>query len=183
MEIELTLHQDLTGAGPEKGTGTGTGKHSNGGNARDLLSLTGVISTLQGAESPDGFSVSPDAGQCYGRGANPPGSMPGLFQGFRLTARTATTPPGPAPGLSPGCPERTRKHTLVIGMGVLYNGEITPVVTGNPLPAPADTDAEEGEKDPVFPPCGRPERIADRLTKKIARLDRRLTLFEERRRS
>jgi hypothetical protein len=44
-------------------------------------------------------------------------------------------------------------------------------------------DPPEGHGDLIFSLYERQERIADRLNKKIARLDRRLTKIEERRRT
>jgi hypothetical protein len=82
-------------------------------------------------------------------------------------------------------PQKSVRNREVIGLGVLYNGPMN----AGPIP---DTTHCAGKNEPEDPPEGygdlifslyeRQERIADRLNKKIQRLDRRLTKFEERRR-
>jgi len=71
----------------------------------------------------------------------------------------------------------------IIGLGVLYNG---PMNAGK-IPDTAHSagkyvpeDPPEGHGDLIFSLYERQERIADRLNKKIARLDRRLTKIEKR---
>ncbi|OPY37860.1 MAG: hypothetical protein A4E35_01028 [Methanoregula sp. PtaU1.Bin051] len=80
--------------------------------------------------------------------------------------------------------QRSVRNREVIGLGVLYNGPMNagtiPDTTHCAGKKEAD-DPPEGYGDLIFSLYERQERIADRLNKKIARLDRRLTKFEERR--
>jgi hypothetical protein len=79
--------------------------------------------------------------------------------------------------------ETSRKDREFIGLGVLYNGPMNagtlPDISHNIGKDSAD-DPLPGCGDRIFDCFGRQERIADRLNKKIARLDRRLTKMEER---
>jgi len=79
-----------------------------------------------------------------------------------------------------------RENREIIGLGVLYNG---PMNAGR-IPDTSHCTGIDSAEDPpescadrIFSCYERQERIADRLNKKIARLDRRLTKFEERRRT
>jgi hypothetical protein len=74
----------------------------------------------------------------------------------------------------------------IIGVGVLYNGTTNPAKIPDSANAPGTDSSSyppESAGDLIFYLYERQERIADRLNKKIERLDRRLTKFEERRRS
>jgi hypothetical protein len=72
----------------------------------------------------------------------------------------------------------------IISLGVLYNGPMNagkiPDTTGYSGNESA-SDNPESPGDLIFSLYERQERIADRLNKKIQRLDRRLTKFEEQR--
>jgi hypothetical protein len=79
-----------------------------------------------------------------------------------------------------------RKNREIIGLGVMYNG---PMNAGT-LPDTSHCTGKDSAEDPqercgdrIFDCFERQERIADRLNKKIARLDRRLTKIEGRRRT
>ena len=74
----------------------------------------------------------------------------------------------------------------IIGLGVLYNGPMNAGKipdTGHSAGKYVPEDPPESAGDLIFCLYERQERIADRLNKKIARLDRRLTKIEERGRS
>jgi len=74
----------------------------------------------------------------------------------------------------------------IIGCGVLANGTTNPAMIPDNTNSPGTdscSDHSESAGDLIFYLYERQERIADRLNKKIERLDRRLTKFEERRRS
>ncbi|MDO9034156.1 MAG: hypothetical protein Q7U51_03010 [Methanoregula sp.] len=126
-----------------------------------------------------------------GTGTSRPASQAGFlecFSGFSCSlafgqiSGTTKNPAAFAPELHRPSLKKSQM-TLVIGMGVLYNGEITPVVNRNYTTAPADPDAEEKAEDLIISLYGPQVQIAERVTKKIERLDRRLTVFEEQRRS
>jgi hypothetical protein len=79
-----------------------------------------------------------------------------------------------------------RKNREIIGLGVLYNGPMNDgriPDTGHSAGKYVPEDPPEGHGDLIFSLYEQQERIADRLNKKIARLDRRLTKIEERRRT
>ena len=86
----------------------------------------------------------------------------------------------------PGTFQTGKTKREIIGLGVLYNGKINagkiPDITGCP-DAGAVSDPPKISGDLIFYFYERQERIADRLNKKIERLDRRLTTIEERGRS
>jgi len=78
-----------------------------------------------------------------------------------------------------------RKNREIIGLGVLYNGPMNAgriPDTSHCTGIDSAEDPQESCADRIFSCYERQERIADRLNKKIARLDRRLTTIEERRR-
>ena len=86
----------------------------------------------------------------------------------------------------PGTFQTGKTKREIIGLGVLYNGPMnagkipdTSHCTGID---PAE-DPQESCADRIFSCYERQERVADRLNKKISRLDRRLTIIEERRRT
>jgi hypothetical protein len=71
----------------------------------------------------------------------------------------------------------------IIGLGVLYNGMTNPAIIPDNTNSPGTdscSDRSESAGDLIFYLYERQERIADRLNKKIERLDRRLTTIEER---
>jgi hypothetical protein len=79
-----------------------------------------------------------------------------------------------------------RKNREIIGLGVLYNGPMNAgriPDTGQSAGKYVPEDPPEGHGDLIFSLYERQERIADRLNKKIARLDRRLIKIERRGRS
>jgi polyhydroxyalkanoate synthesis regulator phasin len=186
MEIEQTNHQDVaepgqitsgvTGTGQKNETETGIKEHQTGENNGEFSSLTGFDRILQGPEDPDGFSCSMAFGQTAGTAQNP--------AAFMREISTASL-------------KKSRKNKLVIGMGVLYNGEIKPVVNKNHTTAPAFQDVEEksedvGEmsedveeklEDLIISLYEQQDRMVERATKKIDRLNSRLTALEEQRRS
>jgi hypothetical protein len=74
----------------------------------------------------------------------------------------------------------------IIGLGVLYNRTTNPAKIPDNANSPGTdscSDPPESAGDLIFNLYERQERLADRLNKKIARLDRRLTKIEERGRS
>ena len=79
-----------------------------------------------------------------------------------------------------------RRNRVIIGLGVLFNG---PMNAGR-IPDTSHCTGIDSAEDPqercgdrIFDCFERQELVADRLNKKIARLDRRLTKIEERRRT
>jgi len=77
-----------------------------------------------------------------------------------------------------------RKNREIIGLGVLYNGPMNAGKipdTSHCIGKDSAEDPQERCGDRIFDCFERQERIADRLNKKIERLDRRLAKFEERR--
>jgi len=79
-----------------------------------------------------------------------------------------------------------RRNRVIIGLGVLFNGPMnagTLPDTSHSTGIDTADDPQESCADRIFSCYERQERVADRLNKKIARLDRRLTKFEERRRA
>jgi len=99
--------------------------------------------------------------------------------------------------LSTASLKKSRKNKLVIGMGVLYNGEIKPAVNRSHTTAPVVQDKEDksenveemsedvGEKleDLIISLYEQQDRMVERATKKIDRLKSQLTALEEWRRS
>ena len=86
-------------------------------------------------------------------------------------------------GKTEGKSPHVTHERVVIGLGVLYNGKILPQFRA-PVHGPVATrEVEESTGDLVFSLFDRDDRIRDRLEKKIARLDRRITKLEDRRRS
>ena len=179
MEIEQTNHQDVAepdqmasgvaGTGQKNATETGIDEHETGETNGEFSSLTGFYRILQGPEDPDGFSCAMAFGQ---------------------TAGTAQDPAAFTRKISPASLKKNRKNKLVIGMGILYNGEIKPVVYKNHTTAPAIQDMEEkledfGEKseDLIISLYEQQDRMVERATKKIDRLKSQLTALEEQRRS
>lgn len=162
MEIESINHQDVAGIGQKNAAETGINKHRTGENIGEFSSLMGFDRILQGPGDPDGFSCSLAFGQIAG---------------------TTKNPAAFAPELCPASLKKCRKNTLVIGMGVLYNGEISPVNNRNNKTTPSDPEAEEKVEDLIISLIEQQDRIGERVTKKIDRLDHRLTVIEERRRS
>ncbi len=76
-------------------------------------------------------------------------------------------------------------HTrVVIGLGILYNGNI-PQRTMQEAARDPGTSPEVAEcnGDPIFSLSGREDRIRDRIQQKIDRLDQRITKHKDRRRS
>ncbi|WAC05759.1 MAG: hypothetical protein OS112_03790 [Methanoregula sp.] len=77
-----------------------------------------------------------------------------------------------------------RNNREIIGLGVLYNGPMhagTLPDTSHCTGKDSSENRQERCGNRIFSCYERQERIADRLNKKIARLDHRLTKFEERR--
>jgi len=86
----------------------------------------------------------------------------------------------------PGTFQTGKTKREIIGLGVLYNGPMNAGKipdTGHSAGKYVPEDPPESAGDLIFCLYERQERIADRLNKKIARLDRRLTKIEERGRS
>jgi hypothetical protein len=203
----------FTGSGPVTGTIT-TPSVSHPVLRPEAGPVTGAITNLSGSHPV----LCPEAGPVTGTKTNPSKSHPVLCPeaGLITGAKTNSTGSHPVPG--PVSLKKTRKNMLVIGMGILYNGEIKAGVNKNSTPAPQDLyvedeyavdpyaedlgedleedpdaedpytvdpeedpDAEDPEKDLIFLLPGQKERIADRVTKKIYRLERRQNVFDERR--
>lgn len=182
MEIEQTKHQDVAepdqmasgvaGTGQKNATEMGIDEHET----REFSSLTGFDSILQEPENPDGFSCAMAFGQIAGTTQNP--------AVFTRELSTASL-------------KKSRKNKLVIGMGVLYNGEIKPSVNRSHTIAPGIQDKEDksenveemsenvGEKleDLIISLYEQQDRMVERATKKIDRLKSQLTALEEWRRS
>ena len=86
----------------------------------------------------------------------------------------------------PGTFQTGKTKRVIIGLGVLYNGTTNAgriPDTGKSAGKYVPEDPPEGHGDLIFSLYERQERIADRLNKKIERLDHRLTKIEERGRS
>ena len=86
----------------------------------------------------------------------------------------------------PGTFQTGKTKREIIGLGVLYNGMTNPAIIPDNTNSPGTdscSDPPESAGDLIFYLYERQERIADRLNKKIERLDRRLTTIEERGRS
>ncbi|MDO9036311.1 MAG: hypothetical protein Q7U51_14065 [Methanoregula sp.] len=166
MEIESTNYQCVAGTGQKNATGIN--KHQTGENREEFFSLTGFDSILKAPENPYGFSCSLAIGQIAGTTLKPAAFTQEIYRASL----------------------KKSQKTLVIGMGVLYNGEIRPVVNRNYTTAPAIQDAEEksedvGEKseDLIISLYEKQDRMVERATKKIDRLNSRLTALKEHRRS
>ena len=85
-----------------------------------------------------------------------------------------------------GTHQNGRRNREIIGLGVLFNGPMNAgriPDTGHSAGKYVPEDPPEGHGDLIFSLYERQERIADRLNKKIERLDHRLTKIEERGRS
>jgi hypothetical protein len=79
-----------------------------------------------------------------------------------------------------------KRNREIIGLGVLYNGTTNPAKipdNANSRGTDSCSDPPESAGDLIFCLYEQQERVADRLNRKIARLDRRLTKIEERGRS
>ena len=167
MEIESTNHQDVAepdqmasgvaGTGQKNETETGIDEHET----REFSLLTGFECILHEPENPDGFSCSLAIGQIAGTTLNP----------AALTRE-----------LSPASLKKSRKNKLVIGMGVLYNGEIKPAVNRSYTTAPVVQDVEEKLEDLFISLYEQQDRMLERATKKIDRLNSQLTALEKQRR-
>jgi len=80
----------------------------------------------------------------------------------------------------------SKRNRVIIGLGVLFNGPMNAgriPDTSHSTGIDSAEDPQESCADRIFSCYERQERIADRLNKKIARLGRRLTTIEERRRT
>lgn len=108
----------------------------------------------------------------------------GIASGTAGTGQENGNTTGISPDLSGNNSPHTRgRHREVIGLGVLYNGAMNPGRLSDTSHCTGKESAEDpqgGCGDCLFEVYERQERIADRLNKKIARLDRRLTTMEER---
>ena len=164
MEIELTNHQDVADPDQMASGVAGTGheyQNKNGitgkseGNSSQRISKNSVeFFSSSGSLRPSQTSKSSD--EFF--------SSSGFF----------------------GTPQNGRRNREIIGLGVLFNGPMNagriPDI-GNSAGKYVPEDPPESAGDLIFSFYERQERIADRLNKKIARLDRRLTTIEERRRT
>ena len=164
MEIELTNHQDVADPDQIASGMAGTGheyQNKNGitgkseGNSSQRISKNSVeFFSSSGSLRPSQTSKSSVEFFSSSR-------FPGTFQ----TGKTKRE---------------------IIGLGVLYNGPMNAGKipdTGHSAGKYVPEDPPESAGDLIFCLYERQERIADRLNKKIARLDRRLTKIEERGRS
>ena len=161
MEIELTNHQDvaepdqiasgMAGTGHEYQNKNGiTGKQERNSSQRISKSSVEVFSS-SGSLRPSQTSKSSDE----------------LFSSSKYSGTFQTG--------------KTKRE--IIGLGVLYNGTTNPAKIPDNANFPetdSSSDPPESAGDLIFNLYERQERIADRLNKKIARLDRRLTTIEER---
>jgi polyhydroxyalkanoate synthesis regulator phasin len=179
MEIEQTNHQDVAepgqmasgvaGTGQKNATETGIDEHETGENNGEFSSITRFDRILQGPEDPDGFSCA---------------------MAFGKTAGTAQNPAAFTHEISTASLKKRRKNKLVIGMGVLYNGEIKPAANRSHTTAPVvqdveemSEDVEEKSEDLIISLYEQQDRMVERATKKIDRLNSRLTALKEQRRS
>jgi hypothetical protein len=83
----------------------------------------------------------------------------------------------------PGTFQTGKTKREIIGLGVLYNGTTNPAMIPDNTNSPGTdscSDPPESAGDLTFYLYERQERIADRLNKKIERLNHRLTKIEER---
>ena len=73
---------------------------------------------------------------------------------------------------------------VVIGLGILYNGNIPPRTMQEAAQDPVTSpEVAENNGDLIFSLSGREDRIRDRIQKKIDRLDQRIRKPGDRRRS
>ena len=164
MEIELTNHQDVADPDQIASGVAGTGheyQNKNGitgkpeGNSSQRISKNSV-EFFSSSESlrPSQTSKSSDE----------------LFSSSKYSGTFQTG--------------KTKRE--IIGLGVLYNGTTNAgriPDTGHSGRKYVPEDPPEGHGDLIFSLYERQERIADRLNKKIERLDHRLTKIEDRGRS
>ena len=164
MEIELTNHQDVADPNQIASGVAGTGheyQNKNGitgkseGNSSQRISKNSVeFFSSSGSLRPSQTSKSSDE----------------LFSSSKYSGTFQTG--------------NTKRE--IIGLGVLYNGPMNAGKipdTGHSAGKYVPEDPPEGHGDLIFSLYERQERIADRLNKKIVRLNRRLTNIEERGRS
>ena len=164
MEIELTNHQDVADPDQMASGVAGTGheyQNKNGitgkseGNSSQRISKNSVeFFSSSGSLRPSQTSKSSDE----------------LFSSSKYSGTFQTG--------------KTKRE--IIGLGVLYNGTTNPAKIPDNANFPetdSSSDPPESAGDLIFNLYERQERLADRLNKKIERLDRRLTTIEERGRS
>ena len=164
MEIELTNHQDVADPDQMASGVAGTGheyQNKNGITGKHEWNSSQRISK----NSVEFFSSSGSL-----RPSQTSKSSVELFSSSKYSGTFQTG--------------KTKRE--IIGLGVLYNGTTNPAkIPDNPNTPRTDScsDPPENAGDLIFNLYERQERLTDRLNKKIARLDRRLTTIEERRRT
>jgi len=87
-------------------------------------------------------------------------------------------------GITEGKSPHVTHTRVVIGLGILYNGNIPPRTIQEAAQDPVTSpEVAESNGDLIFSLFDRQDRIRDRIQKKIDRLDQRITKSENRRRS
>jgi len=199
MEIELTNHQDVAepdqvasgvaGTGLKNGMETGIVRYATIKDTEEFFSDEGVGRLRHAAENREGFSVPPGSLELR---IYPQGSIAigGNTRNPRGSGEITGTPKD-NPVVLPVLREKVRKDRIVIGMGVLHNGEMRSARPGRMLspegcdqesaassatrlPASADPGQEPVEcfEDIIVAACERQDRIADRQDRKISWSDR-----------
>jgi len=180
MEIELTNHQDvaepdqiasgMAGTGHEYQNKNGiTGKQERNSSQRISKSSVEVFSS-SGSLRPSQTSKSSVEVFSSSGSLRPSQTSKSSDELFSSSKYSGTFQTG-----------KTKRE--IIGLGVLYNGTTNPAKIPDNANFPetdSSSDPPESAGDLIFNLYERQERIADRLNKKIARLDRRLTTIEER---
>ena len=165
MEIELTNHQDVADPDQMASGMAGTG-HENR-NKKE------ISEKLLGNDTPHNNSKNSDEFFSSSGSLRPSQTSKNSDEFFSSS------------GFS-GTPQNGKRNRVIIGLGVLFNGPMNAGKipdTGHSAGKYVPEDPPEGHGDLIFSLYEQQERIADRLNKKIARLDRRLTTIEERGRS
>ena len=165
MEIELTNHQDVADPDQIASGVAGTG--------HEYQNKNGITGKQLGNDTPHNNSKNSDE-FFSSSGSLRPSQTSKSSDEFLSSLRF------------PEIAHTAKRNREIIGLGVLFNGTTTPAKIPDNANFPetdSSSDPPESAGDLIFNLYERQERIADRLNKKIERLDRRLTKFEERRRS
>ncbi len=183
MEIELTNHQDVADPNQIASGVAGTGheyQNKNGitgkseGNSSQRISKNSVeFFSSSGSLRPSQTSKSSVEFFSSSGSLRPSQTSKSSDELFSSSKYSGTFQTG-----------NTKRE--IIGLGVLYNGPMNAGKipdTGHSAGKYVPEDPPEGHGDLIFSLYERQERIADRLNKKIVRLNRRLTNIEERGRS
>jgi len=165
MEIELTNHQDVADPDQIASGVAGTG--------HEYQNKNGITGKLLGNDTPHNNSKNSDEFFSSSGSLRPSQTSKNSDEFFSSSGFFGT-------------PQNGKRNRVIIGLGVLFNGPMNAgriPDTGHSAGKYVPEDPPESHGDLIFSLYERQERIADRLNKKIARLDRRLTTIEERRRT